>query len=54
MTDKKDVTREVAALIFKVDPDKTTSEQRREARKANFGALFGSDPTKLVKPEPQR
>lgn len=54
MNDAKDVTREIAAEIFKVDPDKATPEQRRVARKVNFSALFGGKLPPAVKPEQRR
>lgn len=37
----RDIHRETAALIFGIDPDKVTSDQRRAAKTANFGVIYG-------------
>jgi len=43
-----DVHRATAALMFKVDADDITDEERRQAKAVNFGAAYGSGPQGLV------
>ena len=43
-----DVHRATAALMFKVDPEEITDEERRQAKAVNFGAAYGSGAQGLV------
>ena len=43
-----DVHRATAALMFRVDPEEITDEERRQAKAVNFGAAYGSGPQGLV------
>ena len=37
----KDVHRHTAALVFDVEPEKVTDDQRRKAKEVNFGIMYG-------------
>ena len=41
---QEDIHRSTAALVFKVNPEEVTSDQRRKAKEVNFGILYGIGP----------
>lgn len=45
---KDDIHRHTAAVINKIPKDQVTSEQRKRAKKINFGPLYGSGPDTLA------
>ncbi|UCE05308.1 MAG: DNA polymerase I [bacterium] len=44
----KDIHRETAALVFKVQPDEVTDDMRRRAKEVNFGIMYGMGPYGLA------
>ena len=39
--DNEDVHRKTASLVFDIEPDKVTDDQRRKAKEVNFGIMYG-------------
>lgn len=46
--DGKDIHRETAALVFKVNPEEVTGDMRRRAKEVNFGIMYGMGPYGLA------
>jgi DNA polymerase-1 len=44
----KDIHRETAALVFKVNPEEVTDDMRRRAKEVNFGIMYGMGPYGLA------
>ncbi len=44
----KDIHRETAALVFKVEPEEVTDDMRRRAKEVNFGIMYGMGPYGLA------